>query len=681
MRLLALAPLFLPWIAAAQPAIQNLQLASQAGNVLRYEATFQTTEPALAYLSVMQGGQSFNTSVSGPATEHVLPLYGLKENLPYQLVAHAFNTLGETSSMPVAFTTASVPTNIPKPIGVSNGLGNASDLVAINLPIGTHHFIEIYDRNGKLVWYQLVDSPASPCIGYYWTKNKTLLFLDDDCQTISEMDLAGNVLRTVDISGLPGGPFYFHHEFRLNDDDHLVALIAELRTIDQSSVGGPADAQIVGDGFLELDWDGNLLQYWTSFDHLDPLTATGSDGFWQFYFGPESNDWLHANSLMEDTDGHYLMSLSNPNQVIKIHRETGEIIWTLGDSGDFTISPTDARFRNQHSVSATGENRYLLFDNRGGIFYSRSTELEIDPVNMTATRIFTFDDGQETLTPVVGNALRLANGNTLTCFAQKGLIKESDPDGNEVWSLDLQLFSYRAYHFDKLYDDIPEAQLLVPGICLDDEPNAAPFYPEVEPSGGYFSGMHVVDGLFDPLAAGVGLHDVTYTYGWKSFPLQIAVSTTPDIPAIQETGDLLSTSGGYTYQWYLNSAPIPGAIDSFYVATQIGTYQVELFNQGGCSALSEPILIEVLPTRETPAQEALSIFPNPTGGWVRISSHNGPFLGRMQVFDVLGRRILDRTLEWEREWFVDLSACSSGPYFFLLENEKERIQQMIFLQK
>ena len=45
---------------------------------------------------------------------------------------------------------------------------------------------------------------------------------------------------------------------------------------------------------------------------------------------------------------------------------------------------------------------------------------------------------------------------------------------------------------------------------------------------------------------------------------------------------LLTATGGVSYQWYLNNVSISGAVSSTYTATVAGNYKAELFSQNGC---------------------------------------------------------------------------------------------------
>src|SRR6185436_7973417 len=47
----------------------------------------------------------------------------------------------------------------------------------------------------------------------------------------------------------------------------------------------------------------------------------------------------------------------------------------------------------------------------------------------------------------------------------------------------------------------------------------------------------------------------------------VTLGQAPPLPVITLSGDTLTSSQAYSYQWYFNGSQIAGATDSFYVAT------------------------------------------------------------------------------------------------------------------
>lgn len=82
------------------------------------------------------------------------------------------------------------------------------------------------------------------------------------------------------------------------------------------------------------------------------------------------------------------------------------------------------------------------------------------------------------------------------------------------------------------------------------------------------------------------------------------------IPTISVNGNLLESSQAFSYQWYLDGQPIPGADSQQYQALVNGDYQVQATDSFGCSSLSS-----IMPIFSTgtfsPAASAMNIYPNP----------------------------------------------------------------------
>ena len=78
----------------------------------------------------------------------------------------------------------------------------------------------------------------------------------------------------------------------------------------------------------------------------------------------------------------------------------------------------------------------------------------------------------------------------------------------------------------------------------------------------------------------------------------LPVITSPEVPYVCEFDSLhlsVQLDNGLSAQWYeaddFNSYIIPGAVDSFYYATQEGLYFVTVTDSFGCSASSDPRVV------------------------------------------------------------------------------------------
>src|SRR5690606_29985694 len=111
-------------------------------------------------------------------------------------------------------------------------------------------------------------------------------------------------------------------------------------------------------------------------------------------------------------------------------------------------------------------------------------------------------------------------------------------------------------------------------------------------------GNGIVGGsLFNPAVAGVGRHQLSYTYTDNmgcnvSGSMYITVSPVPVKPVINRVGSTaLSTDNYNSYQWYRNGVAIPGATGKTYSYTIGGNYQVMVTNSSGCENHSDGIVI------------------------------------------------------------------------------------------
>jgi len=88
-----------------------------------------------------------------------------------------------------------------------------------------------------------------------------------------------------------------------------------------------------------------------------------------------------------DNDGNLLISSRHLDEITKINRTTGSIIWRLGGKNNQFAFPNDSLgFSHQHAIRRIGNENILLFDNGNfrGIsgsqpdttaeFYSRAVE-------------------------------------------------------------------------------------------------------------------------------------------------------------------------------------------------------------------------------------------------------------------------------------------------------------------
>lgn len=260
----------------------------------------------------------------------------------------------------------------------------------------------------------------------------------------------------TEIANYTAGNGYKHdiHDFQLRPDGHALLMIYDGQIVDMSEIveGGDPEALVIGLVIQEVDADNNVLFQWRSWDHI-PITDTTND------LTRSRIDYVHGNSLAWDDDGNILLSSRALNEVTKIDRETGEIIWRLGgNANQFTFIGDGEPFFVQHDARRLDNGHLTVFDNRSApdSTYSRAVEYELDEEAMVARRVWEQRSEGDSPSLAMGNMQRLPNGNSLIgwgFFATA--LTEFTADGQKTFELvlgphendDRLLVSYRAFRF------------------------------------------------------------------------------------------------------------------------------------------------------------------------------------------------------------------------------------------
>lgn len=235
------------------------------------------------------------------------------------------------------------------------------------------------------------------------------------------------------------------HEVRILRNGNYLVLAAKPRTVDMSAIveGGKVDA-LVGDALLEEQRaDGTVVWSWNSKDHTSILDATSD-----IELKGGTVDYIHVNSVIEDTDGNLLISARHFDEIIKIDRSSGAIKWRLGGKSskhnqfrwlNDTVNGYWG-FSHQHTISRTTGGRLLLFDN-GNLKtpeYSRAVEYEIDEAARTIRRVWQYRPAKDIAARTMGSVERMPNGGTLICWGRnfdRMILTELDSNDNVVYEL------------------------------------------------------------------------------------------------------------------------------------------------------------------------------------------------------------------------------------------------------
>jgi hypothetical protein len=254
--------------------------------------------------------------------------------------------------------------------------------------------------------------------------------------------------------------FKGHHEYEYNPNSNTIFTFVR----NYVNIGG---INYLFDIIMEYDLSGALVWSWDVMDFI-------SEEWWCPYgeLSGGYRDISHSNTIYYDADEDVIFYMSrNTNTFFKLNHTSKEVIWALGEYGDFTLfdlqgNVCDNIFYHAHSVEPIDENTFILFDNDlhnqtdENNRKSRLLEIKINETTMTANESWYFEPSTVYYSPGWGDADRLPNGNRLGAWGYP-----ASPDGgpstalievNEnldvVWELDIQHnpdYKYGTYRMER----------------------------------------------------------------------------------------------------------------------------------------------------------------------------------------------------------------------------------------
>jgi hypothetical protein len=307
----------------------------------------------------------------------------------------------------------------------------------------TTPYLMILDNTAKPIFYRKMNGN---CLDFKVQPNGLLTYWDTSLGYFIALDSSYDV---VDSFKCGNGYSTDLHELRLLPNGHALLLSFDPEPVDMSQVvqGGSPSATVIGLIIQELDQDKNVVFQWRSWDHFQITDATHEN-----LLG-STIDYVHGNALELDNDGNILLSSRYMDEITKINRQTGEIMWRMGGKNNqFTFINDPIGFSHQHAIRRLPNGNITLFDN--GNFhtplFSRAIEYQLDEQNKTVTLVWQFRNTPDNYGYAQGYTQRLDNGNTLIGWGLSNpTLTEVRPDGSKALELNLPIgsYSYRAFRF------------------------------------------------------------------------------------------------------------------------------------------------------------------------------------------------------------------------------------------
>ncbi len=428
------------------------------------------------------GRQTSTTQASvAPGTPITILVAGMKANSIYHMRAHMEAIDGETWIGPdQIFRTGQIPSSAgtqPKIVVTrpTAGLTPSSGVEVFNLVAPSNYLQAVVtDLDGNIIWYYNPGNGASPTPMKLMQNGDFLMNVGD----LREIDLAGNIVRSISVAAVNASLQANGYAFTISDFHHDVIVLPNGHWITLANTskdftnlpGYPGVTDVLGDALIDIDLNGNVAWAWSGFDHLDVN---------RHLMGLP--DWTHSNAIIYTPDGNLLVSMRHQSWILKIDYANGtgggDIIWRLGNDGDFTLTGGDISdwFYAQHypnlettdgslmtlSIIDNGDLRL----NASGVpcsttCYTRATVFQVDEATNVATLLWQDTPGFYSFWG--GSIGILPNGNmefdltTVATTPASQVMEVTYPNTPQtVWQLNLTgENAYRGFRIPSLYPGV-----------------------------------------------------------------------------------------------------------------------------------------------------------------------------------------------------------------------------------
>ncbi len=299
-----------------------------------------------------------------------------------------------------------------------------------------------WNINGRVRYsYMVHDTSADQRLALAGSARKAVI-LDSALNEIKEIKLLP--YKNIVTDNRPG---LDHHDFIMLSDDHYITMSLYVKAVNnipvyliqspKTRIAAPLIQEIKNDSVV-WQWDGSR------YPELYVNSTMGN----KFYDTLEPQDYAHMNSMFIDpNDSNLILSLHNNNQVIKVSRRTGDIIWRLGGrNSDFELTVEQVFLRQHHATIIDSGRTLLLFDNgeKSARPYSRILEFGLDEVNKRITSFKSFKipgpfAGTRGSVQKIGNSYYICGGSANYVLEMDGR------SGEKVMELKTNQPLYRAH--------------------------------------------------------------------------------------------------------------------------------------------------------------------------------------------------------------------------------------------
>ena len=287
---------------------------------------------------------------------------------------------------------------------VTNNSSHSSDIFIHTMGPGSHH-MAIINPELEVKWFI-----KSGHLGIDFKVNQNFLsYFDKNNQNWILLDKFMIEKDTLSFLGANAD----YHDMKLLSDGGYILQAYDSIYVDMSNIVENGQwANVIFLRIQEFNQNDTLVFEWSSWDHLNISDYTNLNLTSNYI------SWMHGNSIeIDNSDNNLILSNRTSSEIIKIDRNTGEVIWFFGGpNNQFSfLNDTLNGFSMQHDVRILSNGNLTLFDNGNHREppVSRVSEYLLDLNNMTAELIWDFTHPNGYCGVAMGSAQRLPNQNTL----------------------------------------------------------------------------------------------------------------------------------------------------------------------------------------------------------------------------------------------------------------------------
>jgi len=282
-----------------------------------------------------------------------------------------------------------------------------------------------------------LDGTTGTELGYEMVCDSSLNILDS-VKLLSFGNINVNVQDKLDV-----------HEFILLGDKHYIyeTYYEEFPNNIPDSLHPAAGVKVAACIIQEV-LNGEVVFQWDGTQYPELYSASQENN--NFSDSSTLLDYMHLNSICVDSlDNNLIVSFRNLNEIVKLDRQTGQIIWRLGGNrSDFALSP-DQIFLRQHYPRLIENGKTLIFLDNGHDSlraYSRILEFQLNQSTKTINsfKAFTIPDN---FIQFAGSVKKEGTQYFIGGGSANYSLQVDYTTGQELMRMSLRYSSYRALKY------------------------------------------------------------------------------------------------------------------------------------------------------------------------------------------------------------------------------------------